>query len=237
MTEIIDRKQEKLQDQYQDYVLEKVEPYKDDTGFEIYFDDCTVFGIPNVGIIPQVGQIVRLYGKGFGYTVRGVDIDGQEVFYRNEAEEEKRFNEYLVEEKKKRLEKFAVNKEKYFADITVLPEVFQNRFDKFRNHNPDFDVDYGDYELFCCQQGVAIANAFEIDENICNWAKLDWEKQKEQFPELAEGHSGNTFDTAVMLARLYVSQPELVTEFHGALAALVGCEVYGCHNKENDPNG
>lgn len=37
---------------------------------------------------PQVGMTVRLYGKGLGFAVRGMFLDGQRVYYRTEAEDE-----------------------------------------------------------------------------------------------------------------------------------------------------
>lgn len=36
---------------------------------------------------PATGMTVRFYGKGLGYAVRGVFLDGQKVYYRTEAEE------------------------------------------------------------------------------------------------------------------------------------------------------
>ena len=54
------------------------------------------------------------------------------------------------------------------------------------------------------------------------------DKQKMIVP-IDDGHSGNTFGCAVMLAILYVTSPEYIIKAHGALAPLVGCEAYGCH--------
>lgn len=39
-------------------------------------------------VIPQVGMVARFYGKGIGYNVRGLFLDGQKVFYRT-ADEDK----------------------------------------------------------------------------------------------------------------------------------------------------
>lgn len=50
-------------------------------------------GIPKVaGVVPVVGSVARLYGKGSGCTVRGVLIDGKRVYYRT-AEQEKEHRE------------------------------------------------------------------------------------------------------------------------------------------------
>lgn len=37
---------------------------------------------------PREGSSLRLYGRGIGYPIRGVFIDGHKVFYRTEAEDE-----------------------------------------------------------------------------------------------------------------------------------------------------
>lgn len=39
---------------------------------------------------PKVGMSARFYGKGIGSRVRGLFLDGQEVFYRTEAEDEEK---------------------------------------------------------------------------------------------------------------------------------------------------
>lgn len=36
---------------------------------------------------PKVGMTIRLYGKGLGFTVRGMFLDGQQVYYRTEDED------------------------------------------------------------------------------------------------------------------------------------------------------
>lgn len=47
---------------------------------------------------PEVGQIARYYGKGIGYSVRGLFLDGQEVFYRTEDEEKIHHNDMMYGE-------------------------------------------------------------------------------------------------------------------------------------------
>lgn len=38
-------------------------------------------------VAPEVGMTARFYGKGIGYIVRGLFLDGVKVFYRTEAEQ------------------------------------------------------------------------------------------------------------------------------------------------------
>lgn len=40
--------------------------------------------------IPKVGALARFYGKGTGFTVRGLFLDGKEVFYRTKEEDDEK---------------------------------------------------------------------------------------------------------------------------------------------------
>lgn len=39
-------------------------------------------------VVPEDGMTARFYGKGLGYIVRGLFLDGKKVFYRTEAEQD-----------------------------------------------------------------------------------------------------------------------------------------------------
>jgi hypothetical protein len=229
--QLLNKLQQKIADKFTNYVITSVSP--NERGFDLGLGDHTYFHIPNNGITPKVGQTAVLYGNGFGHTVRGVDIDDKEVFYRTETEEKERFEKKQKEEKQKRLEQFEANKDKYFVDIAKLPEVFQLRFDKFRKNNPEFDVEFGDYELFCCEQAVLIASALKTETAIRQFDKLKFKTQCKKVPGLSDGHSGNTFGASVHLALWYVIRPEMVDQVHGALSTLIGCKEYGCHTDED----
>lgn len=57
-------------------------------GWSITRDDGWSFFVPPESPIePKPGMVARFYGKGMGYTVRGLFIDGVKVFYRTEAED------------------------------------------------------------------------------------------------------------------------------------------------------
>lgn len=72
-------------------------------------DDGWSFGVKDDSPIkPKVGMEARFYGKGVGYTIRGLFLDGVEVYYKTideqRAEDEKRHEEYLAEKVRKLLE-------------------------------------------------------------------------------------------------------------------------------------
>jgi hypothetical protein len=195
------------------------------------------FGISDTDIVPKEGDTIRLYGKGFGYTVRGVEINGQEVYYRTEHEQELLHKKQVEDSKREQREKFEANKDQYFADIAALPEVFQTRFKKYAKNNPNFDWEFGDYELFTCKQAVVFADALKTVEALDKFYKAPWKKQKKMVPGMDEGHSGNTFGGAVYLAKLFIMDTLLVEQAHGALAPMVGCTEYGCHTDQDFVEG
>ena len=74
---------------YEEHTISTVERQGDtwsitnDDGWTLSFD-------AGAGVTPEEGMITRYYGKGVGYPVRGLFIDGLEVYYRSEAEDQKK---------------------------------------------------------------------------------------------------------------------------------------------------
>jgi hypothetical protein len=50
-------------------------------------DHWSFFVPPDSPVIPKGGMVARFYGKGIGFGVRGLFLDGHKVFYRTEAED------------------------------------------------------------------------------------------------------------------------------------------------------
>lgn len=68
--------------QFEDVTLTKVE------GHTVLRSDGWSFYVPKDSpVTPVAGMPARFYGKGIGYPVRGLFLDGQKVFYRSEAED------------------------------------------------------------------------------------------------------------------------------------------------------
>jgi hypothetical protein len=204
---------------------------KHEGGWEVKFDESWCFFIKEPSPVePEVGMICRTYGR-VGYPIRGVFLNGKRVFYRTKEEEDERHKEWAAEQDAAKKAKFEENKEKYFQRISALPLVFQKRFDKFSSTNPDFNWDFGEYELFCCEQAYLLASTLGTYEKLNEFAKKEWEEQRKEFPGLSDEHSGNTFGFSVRLAYHYLTNKENVVKEHGSLTTLVGCEKFGCpHN-------
>jgi len=176
---------------------------------------------------PQAGQIVRFYGKGFGYTVRGISIEDVIFYYRTPEEAAADHAAWCKAEEDKKKAVFKKEKKNMDAVFNALPPVFQQRVERFRQGNPDFRWEFEAYELFCCTEAIKIAEKFKTVAAIDNFRQMPVDAQMKMV-NMSNGHSGNTFGCATLLAKLYVSEPELVVKLHGALTPLVGCEAYGC---------
>ena len=64
--------------------------------------------------------------------------------------------------------------------------------------------DWEPYEMFILQQAVVIADTLKDPEMISEFKNLDWDKQKSLVKDLDDGHSGNTFSCACVLAYWYL---------------------------------
>lgn len=177
---------------------------------------------------PRVGMQTVMWGT-FGRPVRGLGIGNRLIYYRTEEEQQELHRQQR--EEKERQDKEAYVKEKASNDerIAKLPEVFQDRIQQFREYNPEWGPRFESYELFVCEQAVILADKLKTIEALAAFHKASWENQKAQIPEISNDHSGNTFGSACSLASIFLKQPELIPNMHGALCPLVGCKDYGCY--------
>lgn len=206
--------------------LEAVE--RSGEGYVLKRDGLSLF-IKDPGFEPTAGQLARYFGRGFGYPVRGVVIDGRVVRYETADEHERQARNAIEDRQAKQRAEAEASRAVNDARIAALPVEFQQRIERFRAGNPDFWWDHQPYELFCCEEAIKIAEALKDRPNdVPAFAKLDWQQQKQLVPTLDDGHSGNTFGSAVRLAHWYLTNRENVVLEHGALTPLVGCEAYGC---------
>lgn len=214
--------------EYNEYPIEEIEPQEG--GWVLKHNEGWCFWCPttDAGIVPQAGQIARFYGRGIGYIVRGLAIDGRIVFYRSDAGEERRFRQEIEENDQRRRTQFETERTRLDADYAALPAPFRARLDRFRTNNPDFRWRFEPYELFVCQEAVKIADALQTTEAVKAFPDMSSDEQAQRVPSVAfDEHSGNTFAMACALAYWYLKNPEQVAYMHGALSPLVGSETYG----------
>lgn len=185
------------------------------------------------GVVPQVGDRCRFYGKGFGYPVRGVFLNGKRVYYRTVAEEKDRNEEWNRKRLAYERATWLAEKPERDANVAAMPPVFQHRIEGFRTRRPDKFWEVERYETFCCSEAVKIATEAQKHEKPLEWIhefhETEYDEQRKLLPTLDENHSGNTFGTACSLASYYLRDPELVPRAHGAMCPLLGCKEYGCY--------
>lgn len=71
--------------EFTEHVIDKVD--EKEGHYSIGYDGWGLGIGKDIPFKPEVGMTARFYGKGFGYRVRGVFLDGKKVWYRTEAED------------------------------------------------------------------------------------------------------------------------------------------------------
>lgn len=212
--------------EYSNYTLEGVEDGGD--CWDIIVDKGAILSIPKTGFVPLPGMLAKFYGKGFGYSVRGVIISDVVIYYRTPEEAELDHKAYCKKMDEDRARNLKKNMAKMDEAYNKLPDIFKARIDGFRKTNPNFRRDYEEYEMFCIKEAIKIAETLNDPEKVIEFSKGDYNQKLFLVPTIDEGHSGNTLGCATHLAYLYLSNPGMIAKTHGALVPLVGCEEYGC---------
>lgn len=227
--------------QFEEHVLDDV---RDEVGgWAIGTNHWTLWIDKVPGVEPKVGSVARFYGRGTGFPVRGVVIDGQVAYYRTEAEEADRHRQWVEDNNREKQAAALANAGETARRLLALPDSMQRRIDKFRQANPNFDWEYLPYELMVCEDAVKIADALATPAErpfhptaastiIQGFAGSPPEEQRRLVPTLEQGHSGNSFGMACRLAFHLITDEENAVREHGALVSLVGCEAYGCPHPE-----
>jgi hypothetical protein len=194
--------------QYNKCIIEKVKIISN--GWEITFNDGWSLCVGKRDKLlpdPIVGEIAHLYGKGTGFTVRGFTSNGIVYFYRTVKEQKEKDKQWLIDTGIKRKKEYEENIEKRNKIYDSLPQCFKNRLDRLTKES-EFKKeeiwDWEPYEMFILQQAVVIADTLKDPEMISEFKNLDWDKQKSLVKDLDDGHSGNTFSCACVLAYWYL---------------------------------
>ena len=216
--------------QFESYIVKEAQP--GDGGWSLTFAEGTGIWCPSEHCQqePQPGETARLYGKGFGYPVRGIAIGGRSYRYLTDEQEDARHAAWVEAQHAERQAKLDSERATRDATRAGLPALFRERIEGFIAARPHWRRDYESYELFVCTEAVKIADRFKGDgPAIGGFHGADSAAQKELVPDLDySAHSGNTFGAACHLARLFIDAPQRVPLQHGALCPLVGCAEYGC---------
>ncbi len=231
-------------DEFNISTIKSIDPAKDGTadftvgssdGWSLYVENKQ--GLP----LPNVGESLVCFGRGMGYTVRGIGGSDHLYRYRTEAEEEVKHQKWVAEREAQQQADWNKGLLEFNAKVGAMPEVFRQRFAEFTSRCPqNWGPKFGGYEMFVCEQALLIADWAEnaaddagfltTDIAIKAFYDADNETQDAVLGEENHGnHSGNTFGQACTLASVYLANPEHIPNMHGALCPMVGCDDYGCY--------
>lgn len=178
---------------------------------------------------PEVGESLRIYGKGLGYMVRGIVIGGRVYRYQSEEDAETERVAAIEASKRQRRAEFESRRESFMARVKSLPDGFFDRMRGFLATSPSWAWECGPYELFCCEEAVKIANTLGSADAVRSFAKAPQAEQKSAVPTMEfEEHSGNTFGSAVRFAVISLESPDALPKYHAAICPLIGCFDAGC---------
>lgn len=182
---------------------------------------------------PKVGDQIELRRRGLSLII-GVKLNGVTIFDKTDFDLHLENVEQKLRYELKRIEEFKGQRAELDRTYEALPPYFKMRLNKFRTNNPSFRWEFEPYEMDCCTEALKIASACKTPEEVERFRKLDYPEQK-AIAGIHDGHSGNSFGMACRLAWLYLKEPDSVVKMHGALAALVGSQAYGCVPKDEGP--
>jgi len=210
--------------QFREATLSKVTAVEDDR-FEVEMTDGWVLQVANLEHLPlpKVGETIRTYGRGVGYTIRGVSVGKKVYFYRTEAEDDEEHKKQVAKDHAKKREDFKKGLEKWNKDLKNLDPIFQERINFFMR-NKDWAAQFGPYEMFCCKEASMIIKTFKNEDEVRAFRKMEYSEQR-KVCDISDEHSGNTFGCACMLAELWFKDKTLLPKMHGALCPLAGCDA------------
>lgn len=198
-----------------EYILTSI-IVEDDGGLTLSSDGWT-FGVTPVEAegkpVPVVGEKVILLG-GFGHQIRGIFIEGDEYRYITKAEAETERERWLADYEDRKRKDFEENISDWLRRKNALIGPFFERIQRFEDKDfAEFWKESGAYELFVVEQANVLYNLAMTKNDPAEWLEwfkeVSWETQRENFPDLDEGHSGNTFGGMVALARRVASGEEI----------------------------
>lgn len=185
-------------------------------------------------LVPKVGDPATVWTENFSLC-RGLEIAGRLLFYTTREEAEKQKLAAIAENDSRHQAELDRDREDRDRRRAALPDVLQQRLNRYEAANPNWRRDYEGYELFTVEQAASLA-AVEKKGDLHKWYErfrgLSDAKMKELWPELSDAHSGNTFGYATQIAYwMNRGWDDYVIGGHGAFVPLVGCAKYGCHQE------
>lgn len=157
----------------------------------------------DAGPMPRVGDRVKIVGE-MGHEFYGMVLNHRLVWWLTPAEREQRRADWLREYHERQERDFVAAEARLDADYDALPRPFRFRIDQLRAAGGRaWRVESESYEMFVCKEAVKMAEHFRTREALAAWKDLSYEDQRAAWDGYDDGHSGNTFGCALMLAALW----------------------------------
>lgn len=189
-------------------------------GWSVIYADRIGCGVRDVGIVPKIGDHLRVYGD------MGYQFHGRLLWYRTIAEAETERQRQIEETNDGYRARFEKQREQLDADYESLPPTLRLRIDGMRSRNPDFRWKYESYEMFVSTQAALLAEWARMQPDpvaaVEQFNDAACKDQYEMVDGWSDGHSGNTYGTAVYLARELLTHPERAGLAAAAISPLVG---------------
>ena len=136
-------------------IIERVDPYKDGTGWSVTYDSWGTAIKSKWGVEPKIGDRFTCYGT-FGSSYHGQSLNGHVLYYDSVEQEEANRAAEHAEYEAKRLREYADNLPKMNANYEALPPAFKARIKRNRASDPEYrwQAMGESYEVFTCQQAV-----------------------------------------------------------------------------------
>lgn len=184
-----------------------------------------------VGRTPKIGQNVTFYFFK-GSFIQGVDIDGEPIFFKSEADLEVERQEELerieAERAKQKIEFFAKLNDPesdFNRRLHRLPKVFQQCFKKFFRLGEHFWSSAW-HELVACETALKIAYACKSWQSIHSVYNMTWHERKTFIPSIDDEISTNQLEFACFVANLYLKNPKWVINAPGARSNIISSKPY-----------
>ena len=225
--------------EFEEYLVREVKFDADAPGCHVVVSRGGVVSfVPPPGSKVAEGSKIRLYGRGLDSPIRGLFVDGIKCFYRTEAEDAAHREGLAARQRDAAVAEHERTKDALEARRLALPPALASRIERMRRNSPTFAWRFEKLELFVCEQAAAIAARFRLlpkrSDVFRRFLRAEPHERLRMVPGLSRDHDDVTMGASVGLANLLLNDPLAATLAHGAMAAAVGCEAYGCHVKSEE---
>ncbi len=195
---------------------------------EIKIENGWTFGLDKkYRRLPKPGDAVTLYYRGHGSSVYGVDLNGEELFYRNPSEDREQRSRESTDWMKAQESASLLRLSEIDRRMAKLPDLFKRRLQVFLKNNASFAVQFALDELDVAEEAIKLAAKLSAEKADIQLDPDEVRKYLGRTPRLRDSYDGD-WDVVGWLARLYLRLPDLVPVWHSVWCPLVGCRTVGC---------